>query len=113
MLIKEMICVLYRSRDFITLEQWNCGCLSVDVHINTCIKAVSWQRGLHEPHIIMSTDEFPKQDLHGACHKVSFLDATQETGDDPALSLYMDICMQAGTVLWRGVSAWLGTLKAS
>lgn len=60
MLIKDMICVLCRSGDFITLEQWNSGCLSVDVHVNTRIKAVSWQSRLREPRVIVSTDHIPE-----------------------------------------------------
>lgn len=44
-----MICVLYCSNDFITLEELNAECLLVDVYIKMCIEALSWHVGLHHP----------------------------------------------------------------
>lgn len=119
--IKEMICVLYCNSDFIILEQWNSGCLSVNVYINTCIKAVSWHIGLHEPHVILCADQFPKRDFHGvgAGHKVSFV-TSQGLPKRLAMILHcpwMCSCIwtyvsRHSLVAWY-VSMWLGSLKSN
>lgn len=113
--IKEMICVLYCSSDFITLEQWHSGCLSVDVHINTCIEAFSWHIGLHEPHIVMCTDQFPKRDLHSVSAVTRWASwPLKGYSRDWGWSHTVPGCahVYARIVAWY-MSMWLGSLKSN
>lgn len=112
MRIKEMICVLYCSSDFITLEHWNFG---------RCVHKHSFWGLLEYMNLALSVDLFPKWDLLGvdAGHKVSFLtswDLPKKFG-----VLWHHCCMCAcicayvskhGPVSWY-MSTWLGSFKSS